>query len=810
MKKIFRIIVPIIYISTTIISILLIIKPGASIFHFKQSLDSEVLRSDESYTFSIPLKINPLIFPAEGVLLFEDGQQLERTFTAEVVEKGLGKYSLVDKDGFYNLLFSASDNSDPLTNGKQYTLYLRMFFFSRSTGLTLMMISILGLSWFLIFAFKSPARRKSILASPLTIWQVFNEFLDQEVTRALTPITNKEPSSQSKQTMWIFLLVLTVGAAYFYLFMEWVFFVTKPSFMAPMGWFDKFEIFLLSSFVLCVFSLVLVMTFAGVDLLISKFRFTMLPIFIGTLIPTVILTAISLLLVDNFTYTVFKFGVFTSDGIIRYGYRLGFLILFIYINTRILRMMGLRGKPKPPFKVPRFILVVIAGMFVISTVIVLIRFGVSYSRNAQAVDLAGDHNRFATRPNIILLGSDGLSASNLSVYGYERETTPVLKELAKTSLLAENIFANSSKSTGSITSMLTGKPDVQTRVLYPPNILQGVDAYQHLPGILRNGGYYNVEIGVPHYIDAYKVNMLDGFDIVNDRSIGESELVRSAREKGFGENPYFVSLLAERITDRILHIFFIRKMENPFTIVTQPVGIKHDQEQLNNLIQLIQESDQPLFIHVHMMGTHGARFKPKQRVFSKGKTQDDDWMIDFYDDSILNFDQYIGEVLEILEQTGKMDNTILIIYSDHPMQSNARWRAPLLIHVPNDEFAGRIETNVQNLDIATTILDYLGINQPEWMAGQSLLKDDILENEVIFSTGTSLVALIGQGRWSIESARVKPPFYHFSFFNLVNCHKWYWFNLSSLTWESGDVPRTYNALFGRKFIDNGSNQRGAG
>ena len=787
MKKILRIIIPFLFFFTAILSVLLVIKPGASIFHFKQRLNSEVLKPDEGYAFRIPLKLNPLIFPAEGVLLFEDSQQLERTFTAEVMEKGLGKYSLVVKDGLYNLIFSASDNSDPLTNGKQYTLYLRMFFFSRSTGLTLMMILILGLSWFLIFAFKSPDRRKSILASPLTIWQVFNEFLDQEVTRALTPITNKEPSSQSKQTMWIFLLVLTVGAAYFYLFMEWVFFVTKPSFMAPMGWFDKFEIFLLSSFVLCVLSLVLVMTFAGLDLLISKLRFTMLPIFIGTLIPTVILTAISLLLVDNFTYTVFKFGIVTSDGIIRYGYRLGFLILFIYINTRILRMMGLRGKPKPPFKVPRFILVVIAGMFMISTVIVLIRFGLSYSRNAQAVDLAGDRNRFATRPNIILLGSDGLSASNLSVYGYERETTPVLKELAKTSLLAENIFANSSKSTGSITSMLTGKPDAQTRVLFPPNILQGVDAYQHLPGILRNGGYYNVEIGVPHYIDAYKVNMLDGFDIVNDRTIEESELVRSAREMGFGENPYFVTLLAERITDRILHIFFIRKMENPFTIVTQPVGIKHDQEQLNNLIQLIQESDHPLFIHVHMMGTHGARFDPKQRVFSKGKTQDEDWMIDFYDDSILNFDQYIGEVLEILEQTGKMDNTILIIYSDHPMQSDARLRVPLLIHFPNDEFAGRIETNVQNLDIAPTILDYMGINQPMWMVGQSLLKGDSIENRLTFSGGPPY-GYRSQGKLFIDSTRIKPPFYQFTSINVVDCQKWHRFDLTSLTWESGDVP----------------------
>ena len=103
-------------------------------------------------------------------------------------------------------------------------------------------------------------------------------------------------------------------------------------------------------------------------------------------------------------------------------------------------------------------------------------------------------------------------------------------------------------------------------------------------------------------------------------------------------------------------------------------------------------------------------------------------MTDFYDDSILTFDHYLGEVLNALEQTGKINNTILVIYSDHPMRYNARHRVPLVIHFPNDEFAGRIETNVQNLDIAPTILDYLGVNQPTWMVGKSLLGDDLPEN----------------------------------------------------------------------------------
>jgi hypothetical protein len=228
-------------------------------------------------------------------------------------------------------------------------------------------------------------------------------------------------------------------------------------------------------------------------------------------------------------------------------------------------------------------------------------------------------------------------------------------------------------------------------------------------------------------------------------------------------------------------------MENPYAIVTQPVGKQHDRERVDQLLKLIRESERPLFVHVHMMGTHGSIFSPGEQKFSIGKTQDEKWMTDFYDDSILTFDGYIGEILEILEQTSKINNTILIIYSDHSMEYDARFRVPLLMHFPNDEFAGRIETNVQNLDIAPTILDYLDINQPMWMEGNTLLKSDPPENRLIFSSGAPF-GDNSQGKWVIDSSQVKPPFYQFTSFNIINCEKWYQLDLVNLTWDSGDVP----------------------
>lgn len=790
MKKIFRIIFLGVCVGIAIFSILLAYKPGASIFHIKKNIDPNKVEHYAGYEFRYRVNLNTLIFPTEDSLLYEDGQPLERTQTHEVLNKGLGRYSIIEQDDDIVLVnFSSGDNSNPLTNGKQYTIYYKPIFLSRGVGLSLLGILSFGIAWFLIFVYKSPDHRQAIKTSPLNLWQVVDEFLFQEIVRVTTPVPNREVLANSRRRLWIFLMVITVAAAYFYVFMEWLFFVTKPSFMDLMGWYEKIKLLLLPSFSLAILSLSLLMIIAGLDFLSSRMRSTWLPIFLGTLMPSIILTATSLLLVDNFTYTIFRFGVVTTEGIWRFAYAICTFMLFTYIITRILKIMGLRGRAETSFTLPRFILIPIAGLLAISAILVLVNIDMNSSAMAQTVNLVEENNRFATHPNILLIGSDGLDAENMSLYGYERDTTPELRELAKTSLVAENAFTNSAGSTGSITSMLTGKAPAQTRVFNIQDILQGSDSYQHLPGMFKKEGYSSIEFGVQNYVDAYQVNLLDGFNTVNGRSLKDGEVVRFPRVLGFAESEYFVSHLVDRISDRLLHLSFIRKMENPYNIVTQHIGLMDDQERVYKLLELIRSSDSPLFVHVHMMGTHGPQFSPEKQYFSLGITQDQDDMVDFYDDSILNFDRYVGELLDTLEQTGEIDNTILIIYSDHPMKKyNGRKRIPLLIHFPNGEFAGVIKSNVQNLDIPATILDYVGVDQPDWMVGHSLLKGDPPKDRLIFTSGTSNENKTGLNSIDGDSKPGKTPSYDISFYNVINCQKWYTFDLADLTWSSGVIP----------------------
>src|SRR5919197_4023621 len=69
-----------------------------------------------------------------------------------------------------------------------------------------------------------------------------------------------------------------------------------------------------------------------------------------------------------------------------------------------------------------------------------------------------------SNPNIIILGSDGLSAKYLTAYGSTLQTTPFLNEVAQTSLVAENAFPNGGGTTASTTSVLTGKEPILAKV----------------------------------------------------------------------------------------------------------------------------------------------------------------------------------------------------------------------------------------------------------------------------------------------------------------------------------------------------------
>jgi hypothetical protein len=207
------------------------------------------------------------------------------------------------------------------------------------------------------------------------------------------------------------------------------------------------------------------------------------------------------------------------------------------------------------------------------------------------------------------------------------------------------------------------------------------------------------------------------------------------------------------------------------------------------LFSFIDESDGPFFAHTHMHGTHGPRFFPTKKVYSRGRKQTEDWMTDFYDDAIINFDMLVGKVVKGLEERGLDDNTLIIILTDHGKEWSVHDRIPLLFHFPGGEHSGRIRSNTQILDIAPTILDYLGMAIPEWMEGSSLLQGEPDPGRYIFTTTRLFGDVLDKSEhdWKMDTSKAGPPFYSMGKLGVIFRDKLYKLRLKQNTLEISTI-----------------------
>lgn len=540
--------------------------------------------------------------------------------------------------------------------------------------------------------------------------------------------------------------------------MEWLFFATKPSFLSQLSYYEKFEVLTTTPFFLTTL-LVTALIIIGIFKTATK-TFPFIPVSLA--IPTLLVTVSAFLIVDNFTYTVLGFNVGSIVGLGRYLYAL----IAVIFSGVIYRIIHRWVKSTVLDSNWRFACFFTGALILISTGTAL----ANYISTPQSFKLSqvGDSSNFH---NVLILSTDGLSANHMSVYGYQRETTPYIKSLQAESLVFDNHFSNAAETTGSIGSLLSGKLPTHTKVVYRPDIFTGVHVYQHLPKLLRNQGYRNAEISLRHYADPYDLNMREAFNMVNGREENVAQWASAFPipiQRTFISEIYFLEQTLERIAIRLNHAFGVKDMNNPFTAVMQTDRHKDlDTLTVSQLFDFIDESDQPFFSHIHFVGTHGPKFSSDHQFFSIGQEQEQYWMDDFYDDAILDFDGRVKEIVQHLKDSNSLEETLLIITSDHASRWRTDQRVPLLIRYPHQLHKGRVTRNVQSIDIAPTILDYLGVETPDWMNGNSLLSGttDIIRPVFISERGT-------EGQFGTVAV-CNAPFYSLGAISVVIGHKRY-------------------------------------
>lgn len=563
-------------------------------------------------------------------------------------------------------------------------------------------------------------------------------------------------------------------------FMEWIFLVTKPSFLSTVNWGQKIAILFRS---MAIFNAIIIFVMGLVFFVSLAFneKWKKNVLILSNILPAFIMAILIILMIDNFTYTVFNIGIVNLMGYPRGGYLLFFLFL---IYNRFKFFKTLVSKDDFKYTTGKFIFL---GVVSLTAIFVALSIILSFQKPENG-SISTSNNQL---PNIILIGSDGLNSNHMSVYGYQRDTTPNITAFSKDSLIVQNSFTNSGDTSGSLISIFTSKFPTQTRVLYPPDMLSGSDAVEHLPGILKQLGYYNIQLSTPHFADAYTLGMINGFDRVN-QIYAEKDSYLWLITKGFATNDaYFLSSTFDRISDRVLHLFFVKRMANYYEMMMQNEVVEPDRNKILSVLSLVDASrTQPLFFNVHVMATHGPFFYPQRSLFSAGQDQSERWMTDFYDDSILYFDDLFGELVEGLKENGTYENTIIIIYTDHAQGHIAIDRIPLIIRFPNGEYSRKEINFAQNLDIAPTILDYLEVEIPEWMNGSSLI-DPAFSSQPVISVRTSSKINKEFTGMVLDKEYLNPPFYQFDIISVVDCQRYFEIDLNDFTYKQGDVIGFY-------------------
>ena len=350
-------------------------------------------------------------------------------------------------------------------------------------------------------------------------------------------------------------------------------------------------------------------------------------------------------------------------------------------------------------------------------------------------------------PDIYLITIDALRADDMSVYGYSRATTPNLTSFAQRSFTFDYFFANSNFTSPTTSSIETGKLPWSHRVFQGGSFLRDKNQQETLPALLKGRGYYTAMITSNFLAAPFQHRTLASYDAVEYASpLGFTGLrLRGSNLLGVDTQCVLsfsllrgVVALATNLDDIIWGDRYPSPAEDVF-------------ERGTKLLER-SNSSHPIFLWTHILPPHdpywvptpfryrfvsasGQHYKnfmvPDPQTLHRGATVQE--LHNAYDEMILYADHSVGEFLDWLDRTGRLDQSIVIVSADHGELFehnrlghggrdlyNGLIHIPLLIHLPGQKNAGRIEEPGEQVDLLPTVLDLIGAPLPTWGEGVSL------------------------------------------------------------------------------------------
>ncbi len=345
-------------------------------------------------------------------------------------------------------------------------------------------------------------------------------------------------------------------------------------------------------------------------------------------------------------------------------------------------------------------------------------------RPSAAVPNAASAEQAASAlPPIVWITIDTLRADHMSVYGYERPTTPHLEEFARTATLFRNAVSPSNTTAQSVPSLLAGVTPFRHGGVSESRRLP--DDVLLVPEMLQQHGYRTVAQSANHWFSG-RYGMDQGFDDFRLYNT-DNELVL-----------YDVMKLAMRLAP--WEVFRLREHLPSYAYVPIAAMLEDTEEILRT-----RDRGRPLFLYMQPVDPHGPYQPPLRYVPTGGAAfRREDYvsywelkagvtvtpaqhalLLALYDGAIAYTDAQMGRLFDLLREHDLFDQALIIVTSDHgeQFQEHGLWRhsnslyqqllhVPLMVKYPGQHAPQVIDGRVGTIDVAPTVLRMLGASCP--------------------------------------------------------------------------------------------------
>ena len=336
--------------------------------------------------------------------------------------------------------------------------------------------------------------------------------------------------------------------------------------------------------------------------------------------------------------------------------------------------------------------------FLLAGIIAFLLSGILAARTQESPHHPVYDNDRQRPPNIVLILFDWGRRDALGVYSDKDVSTPNVDRLAERGVRFDNAYTPATLCSPARASILTGLyPHAHgvRKTMYEPGITGNLPTMYHDPIADPFGDKrFNLAINFPKYLTN------SGYATAH---IGKWHL-------GTG-NPGFFDLFKS----------FNSLM--PHWVGTPDESAYREDIQTNEGIRFIQENaDRPFFLYQSYYTPH-APFQPPREYAELYEDRDIDHKN--YYASVTSLDHNVGRIVRTLEALGLLDNTLIILSTDHGGSFQERpgsyrgisiaydegARIPMIMHWPGGLSQGFTwKSGVNLVDIAPTILSAAGIN----------------------------------------------------------------------------------------------------